>query len=43
MDTTKDLPGMIELIEGNAAFEGAFGPAYKASLNWDGRNPIRSF
>jgi hypothetical protein len=43
MDTTKELPGMIELIEGNAAFEGAFAPAYKASLNWDGRDPIRRF
>jgi hypothetical protein len=33
----------VELIEGNAAFEGAFAPAYKASLNWDGREPIRRF
>lgn len=43
MDTTKELPGMVELIEGNAAFEGAFAPAYKASIGWDGRDPIRRF
>jgi hypothetical protein len=43
MDTTKELPGMVELIEGNAAFEAAFAPAYKASLNWDGRDPIWRF
>ena len=43
MDTSKVLPGMVELIEGNAAFDGAFAPAYKASLKWDGRDPIRSF
>jgi hypothetical protein len=41
MDTTRDLPGMIELIEGNAAFTGAFAPTYTASLGWDGRDPIR--
>ncbi len=41
MDTTQELPGMIELIEGNAAFERAFAPVYKASLGWDGRDPIR--
>lgn len=41
MDTTGELPGMVELIEGNAALESAFGPAYTASLGWDGRDPIR--
>jgi hypothetical protein len=41
MDTLGELPGMVELIEGNAAFEGFFTPIYKASIGWDGRDPIR--
>ena len=41
MDTLKELPGMVELIEGNAAFEGFFTPVYEASIGWDGRDPIR--
>lgn len=41
MDTMKVLPGMIELIEGNAAFEAAFNPIREASIGWDGRDPIR--
>jgi hypothetical protein len=41
MDTMKDLPGMVELIEANDAYESFFTPVYKASLGWDGRDPIR--
>jgi catechol 2,3-dioxygenase-like lactoylglutathione lyase family enzyme len=41
MDTSRELPGMIELLEGNAAFDGAFKPVYDASIGWDGRDPIR--
>jgi hypothetical protein len=41
MDTTRELPGMVELIEGNAAFENFFTPLYKAALGWDGKDPIR--
>jgi hypothetical protein len=41
MDTLKELPGMVELIEANAAFEAFFTPMYKASIGWDGRDPIR--
>ncbi len=41
MDTLKELPGMVALIEGNAAFEGFFTPVYTASLGWDGHDPIR--
>lgn len=41
MDTMKDLPGMVELIEADEAYEGFFTPDYKASLGWDGRDPIR--
>lgn len=41
MDTLKELPGMVELLEGNAAFDGFFTPIYQASVGWDGRDPIR--
>jgi len=41
MDTLNELPGMVELIEGNGAFEDFFTPIYRASLDWDGREPIR--
>lgn len=41
MDTSSELPGMVELIEGNAAFEAFFTPIYRASVGWDGRDPIR--
>lgn len=41
MDTVKELPGMVELIEGNAAFDGFFTPIYRASVGWDGQDPIR--
>ena len=43
MDTTADLPGMIELIELGAAFEPTFNRFYKASIGWDGTDPIRPF
>jgi len=43
MDTTADLPGMIELIELGAAFEPTFNRFYKASIGWDGSDPIRPF
>lgn len=41
MDTLSVLPGMIELIEANRAFEAAFGPVRQAAIGWDGRDPIR--
>ena len=41
MDTLKELPGMVELIEANAAFDAYFTPMYKASLGWDGHDPVR--
>ena len=41
MDTFRDLPGMVELLEGNAAFEEFFTPIYRASVGWDGRDPLR--
>lgn len=43
MDTTAHLPGMIELIEIGAGFEAAFGGFYRATIAWDGKDPVRSF
>jgi hypothetical protein len=43
MDTTADLPGMVELIELGADFERIFTGFYRASLGWDGKDPIRPF
>jgi Glyoxalase/Bleomycin resistance protein/Dioxygenase superfamily len=43
LDTTADLPGMVELIELGAAFEATFGKFYAASIGWDGKDPIRPF
>lgn len=41
LDTTKDLPGMIELIEMNAAQERHYTSFHAASLAWDGKDPVR--
>lgn len=41
MDTISTLPGMVELIEENAAFAKAFGPIRQAAIGWDGRDPVR--
>jgi hypothetical protein len=43
MDSTRDLPGMIELIELGPGFEPTFNPFYRASIGWDGADPIRPF
>jgi hypothetical protein len=43
MDTTRDLPGMVELIELGAAFDEVFGRFYDAARNWDGKDPVRPF
>ena len=43
MDTTSYLPGMVELIELGAAFDPIFGRIYRATIGWDGKDPIRSF
>jgi Glyoxalase/Bleomycin resistance protein/Dioxygenase superfamily len=42
-DTTHILPGYTELIELGAGFEEVFGRFYRASVGWDGRDPLRSF
>jgi hypothetical protein len=41
-DTSKDMPGMTELIEWTAAVENRHTRIHTASLGWDGNDPIRS-
>lgn len=43
LDTHGELPGFLELIEASAAAEGLFTHYYRASLGWDGSDPIRPF
>jgi hypothetical protein len=43
MDTTHELPGYVELIELGAGFEAVFSRFYRASIGWDGADPVRSF
>jgi len=43
VDMHGDLPGFIEVIENGAAMEQIFTRFYKASLGWDGSEPVRSF
>jgi len=43
MDTTADLPGMVEFIEVNPGFEIGFGNFYRATIGWDGKDPVRPF
>ena len=40
-DSTRDLPGMIELIEMTPAQELRYNRMYAESLAWDGSDPIR--
>ncbi len=41
MDTTRDLPGMIELLELTPSLEARYTEMYLASLGWDGSDPVR--
>jgi Glyoxalase/Bleomycin resistance protein/Dioxygenase superfamily len=43
MDTTRQLPGFVELIELGGTFEPVFSRFYRASIGWDGSEPVRSF
>lgn len=43
MDTTHVLAGYTELIELGGAFDEVFSRFYRASIGWDGSEPIRSF
>lgn len=42
MDTYATLGGMIELIEMTPKTEEFFGLLHEASIDWDGRDPLRS-
>lgn len=42
VDTFDELGGMIELIELNPAVEGFFSAVKEASINWDGKDPVRT-
>jgi len=39
-DTSRDLPGMLEVIEMNAAAEEGFHKMYQAAHDWDGKTHI---
>ena len=41
MDTSRDLPGMIELLELTPALAARYNDIHAASVGWDGRDPIR--
>jgi hypothetical protein len=43
MDTTRELPGYVEFIELGGGFEPVFSRFYRASIGWDGADPVRSF
>ncbi len=43
LDTNGTLPGYLELIESGPQMEAAFTEFWKASLGWDGRDPVRPF
>jgi hypothetical protein len=41
VDATRDLPGMIEVVEHTDAQERVYADYYEAAVGWDGRDPIR--
>ena len=43
MDDGVRNPGFVELIPGNAAMDELFTSIYQASVDWDGRDPVRPF
>jgi hypothetical protein len=43
MDTTRDLPGMVELIELGESFDEVFSRFYRTTIGWDGKEPVRPF
>ena len=43
MDTTAQLHGFVELIPVGGAFEPVFNSFYRATIGWDGKDPVRSF
>jgi hypothetical protein len=43
MDTTPDLPGMIEIIETTEALEAIYQSYFDAAQGWDGKDPVRAW
>ncbi|HEY3729971.1 MAG TPA: VOC family protein [Steroidobacteraceae bacterium] len=43
LDTTATLGGFVELIELGGGFEPVFSRFYRASIGWDGSDPVRPF
>jgi hypothetical protein len=41
LDARRDLPGMVELLEHSDAQEQIYTEYYEATVDWDGRDPIR--
>jgi hypothetical protein len=41
MDTTADLPGMLEIIETTDALEAIYQSYFDAAQNWNGEDPVR--
>jgi Glyoxalase/Bleomycin resistance protein/Dioxygenase superfamily len=41
MDTTRDLPGMLEIIETTDALEAIYQSYFDAAQGWDGKDPVR--
>ncbi len=41
LDTKGELPGFLELIEDSKGLDGVFTGFYRASILWDGADPVR--
>ncbi|MFT4116062.1 VOC family protein [Bradyrhizobium sp.] len=41
VDTSRDLPGMLEIIETTDALESIYHSYFAAAQDWDGKDPIR--
>lgn len=41
LDATPELPGMVEIVEMNEAMQAMYDSFYRASVDWDGSDPIR--
>lgn len=41
VDATRDLPGMIELVEHTPEQERVYTEVQRAGVDWDGRDPVR--
>ena len=41
VDTSRDMPGMLEIVERTPATDERYDIAWRASIDWDGRDPVR--